>query len=96
MAELQTFSATVESAAASQGGTLGLGNFLRIAFDAAKQLAATQVDTEEERDALIERALQLADLFVAPRFPIGWALVRRNLQAVLDEALDDLPKWLGQ
>lgn len=86
----------IESHAAAAGGTLGAGTFLRLVLDQLKSLAVQQVDTEEERDQIKDAILALADRFVAPKFPWGWALVRRSLDSFLDERLDDLPALLTQ
>lgn len=59
------------------------------------QAARRGVDTEEERDAIIEIVLRMADRFVKPKWPIGWELARNALQGWLDQAIDHLPELLN-
>jgi len=86
--------AAVESQAAGAGGSLGLGTFMRIIFDQLRAFAAAMVDTEEERDAIKEKILTLADTFVKPKFPFAWGLIRNAIDSALDQAMDNLPALL--
>lgn len=92
---LDSFAASVESHATAAGGTLGLGTYYRLVIDHLKAMAVAQVDTEEERDAIKDKALALADLYVAPKFPFGWVFVRKYLDSFLDESMDNLPAFLN-
>lgn len=85
----------VEAQAAAQGGTLGLDEFVWIIFTDGKKWAREKLDTEEERDALIAYGLSLADQVVAARFPVVWPIVRKSLEALLDEAIDNVPILLA-
>jgi hypothetical protein len=76
-------------------GAVGLGTYLRGFIDYLKSLARQAVDTEEERDAIVEAALKVADKLVAPRFPPSlWAITRNVIQAYADAAIDNLPALL--
>lgn len=88
-------SASVESQAAEQGGSLSIDTFLRAIKDEAKKWVREQVDTEEERDAIIQSVLVLADIYVAPRWPFGWPTIRSAIEAFADSALDSLPTLLA-
>lgn len=95
MQSVHALSSAVESQAAASGGALGLGTFLRTVLSTVKSFGVQLIDTEAERDALIEKALALADLYVAPKFPVGWSFVRSAVQSFLDESLDNLPALLA-
>lgn len=95
-AHCQALQAAVESQAAGAGGSLGLGTFTRIILDQLRAFAVAQLDTEEERDAIKDRVLSLADAFVAPKFPFYWPLVRSAIDSLMDESLDKLPALLSQ
>lgn len=77
--------------AADESGAVGYGTFLRLALDLFKE----RIDTEEERDALIDSILLIADKLVAARFPLVWPVVRFGLRETLDEAGDKLPELLS-
>lgn len=80
-------------------GAVGYGTFVRVVTDALKRLAAqlkaagkAAIDTEEERDAIVESVMKLADSFVAGKFsPLVWAYFRQTLADYLDEQIDRLP-----
>lgn len=93
-AKCQALHAAVESQAAGAGGSLGLGTFTRIILDQLRAFAVAQIDTEEERDAIKDKILSLADVFVKPKFPVGWTFVRGSLDSLLDDVLDRLPELL--
>lgn len=90
----------VEAKAKESGGVLGTGTFFRTVLEqlvaGAKAQAKAAIDTEEERDVLIEYALKAADAFVAPKFPFGWRYARAGIQSFLDESLDGLPDLLAE
>lgn len=85
----------ISAQASASGGVLGLGTFVRLVIDQLRAFAVTQIDTEEERDAIKNKILVLADTFVATRFPLGWVFVRSALDSFLDEAIDNLPALIG-
>lgn len=92
--KLAALSAQLESAAVTGSDgvrAVGYGTFLRIVLGVFKE----RIDTEEERDALIDAALLLADKLVAGRFPLVWPVVRFGLRETLDEAGDKLPELLS-
>lgn len=76
-------------------GTVGLGTFYRVALDWLKSLALAQVDTEAERDDIVEVVLKAADALVGTKFPFGWTIVRASIQSFLDDAIDQLPTLLA-
>ena len=75
--------------------TIGFWQFVYQVLAWAKQLARDQVDTEEERDAIVDGAMLVADRFVAPRFPWGWVAIRPLLREGLDQGIDFLPALLA-
>ena len=79
----------------SADGTLGFWAFVLQVLSWAKQLARDQVDTEEERDAIVDGAMLVADRVVAPKFPWGWAAIRPLLREGLDQGIDYLPTLLA-
>lgn len=96
-AKCQALQSAIESQAAGAGGSLGLGTFVRITLDMLRAFAAGQVDTEAERDAIKDKILALADVFVAPKFPFFWeGFVRSALDRALDDWMDKLPELLNQ
>ncbi len=94
-ARAENIERAVVAQATAAGGTLGLGTFLRTVLDELKAIALQQVDTEEERDAIKDKVLSLADTYVAPKFPVGWKLVRNSVDVFLDESMDNLPGLLA-
>lgn len=89
--QAQAMFGAIESHAQAAGGTLGLGSFLRVVIDTLKSRAHASIDTEEERDAIVDAVMKAADTFVAPKFPIAWAQVRTGIRTILDDAIDHLP-----
>lgn len=78
-------------------GQVGAGTFLRTAAGWVKQLALAQVDTEAERDAIIDVVMKAADVLVAGKFPpVIWGFVRTSIQTFLDEYIDKLPGLLTE
>jgi hypothetical protein len=78
------------------GHVMDLGAFTRGTLEFLKKVAREQVDTEEERDAIVKIVMDAADQFVAPTFDWGWRLVRKNFEAFLDAQIDSLPELLAE
>ena len=78
------------------GHVMDLGPFTRGTLEFLKKVAREQVDTEDERDAIVKIVMDAADQFVAPAFPWGWSLVRKNFEAFLDAQIDSLPELLAE
>lgn len=94
-ATAESLASHVSAQAAAAGGTLGLGSFLRAIVDGLKAAAITTIDTEEERDAIKDRLLAVADVVVAPRFGPLWGITRTTVDWTLDEYMDKLPALLS-
>lgn len=94
-ARAESLASHVQAQAAAAGGTLGLGSFYRAIVDGIKAAAITTIDTEEERDAIKDRLLSLADVVVAPRFGALWLVTRPTVDWTLDEYMDKLPALLA-
>lgn len=92
---VQALTSAVKVEADEQGGTLSIDTFTRTIVKEVKDWARSKIDTEEERDALIEAALNLADLYVAPRFPTGWTIIRAMIRQFADSAFDGIPDLLA-
>ena len=90
---LQALASGVQAQAAATGA-IGEGTFLRLVFAMFRDLAYQQIDTDAERDAIKSFVMQLADTFVAPRFPLGWRIARIGLESAIDTGLDNLAEFL--
>jgi hypothetical protein len=77
------------------GDQIDLGPFMRATLEFLKKVAREQVDTEEERDAIVKVVMDAADALVAPTFSWGWDRVRPNIEAFLDAQIDSLPELLA-
>lgn len=77
------------------GDQMDLGPFMRGTLEFLKKIAREQVDTEDERDAIVKIVMDAADTYVAPAFPWGWSLVRKNVHDFLDAQIDSLPEVLA-
>ena len=75
---------------------VGLGSFLRTFVDWLRSLASQAIDTEEERDRIVDVAMSVADKVVAVRFSAAlWVMIRPSVRELLDEAIDSLPGLIG-
>jgi hypothetical protein len=88
-----SFASHIEPARETDG-TMSLGSFIGNFLAWVKALAADKIDTEEERDAIVDVAMVAADRIVGPRL-FGWIMWRPMIREVLDQGIDYLPGLLA-
>ena len=90
-----SLNAAVKRLAVDQGGTISIDGFYRAVVLELKTWVRSKIDTEEERDALIEATLALADLYVKPRWPGIWPFIRTGIKEFADSTFDSVPELLA-